>query len=152
MESNTGERMTGKPDEPMVSAWIALARAARTATGRIEARLKEAELPPLAWYDALWELEKAGGCGLRPFELEKALLFEQYNLSRLADRLVAAGLVERGECPEDRRGLKLRISPEGQLLRQDMWKVYRAAIEEAMGTRLTAEEAETLARLLRKLE
>ncbi|MCT7374953.1 MarR family winged helix-turn-helix transcriptional regulator [Chelativorans salis] len=144
--------MIGKPDEATVAAWVALARAARLTTTRIEERLKAAELPPLAWYDALWELEKAGDCGLRPFELEKALLFEQYNLSRLADRLATAGLIERGACPEDKRGLKLRISAQGRALRRDMWEVYAVAIRETVGDRLSEEEAQTLARLLRKLE
>lgn len=139
------------PDDKTVAAWIALARAARLATAHIEQRLKEADMPPLSWYDALWELEKAGDCGLRPFELEKALLFEQYNLSRLADRLVGAGLVERGACPEDKRGLKLRISAEGRALRRAMWEVYGAAIEETVGARLTGSEAERLAELLKKL-
>lgn len=141
-----------KPHETTVAAWIALARAGRLVTARIEQRLKEEELPPLSWYDALWELEKAGDCGLRPFELEKALLFEQYNLSRLADRLVGAGLVGRGACPEDRRGFRLRITAEGRVLRQDMWAVYGAAIEEAIGEWLTVEDAEGLAALLKKLQ
>ncbi|WP_163267986.1 MarR family winged helix-turn-helix transcriptional regulator [Chelativorans alearense] len=144
--------MTAKPDETTVAAWIALARAGRLTMAGIEARLKAAELPPLSWYDALWELEKAGECGLRPFELEKALLFEQYNLSRLADRLVAAGLVERGACPEDKRGLKLKISAEGRRLRREMWEVYAQAIQVVVGERLNTAEAETLASLLKKLE
>lgn len=141
-----------KPSETAVAAWAALARAGRLAMARVEERLKEAGLPPLAWYDALWELEKAGECGLRPFELEKALLFEQYNLSRLADRLAAAGLIARSACPEDRRGQVLRITAEGRALRRDMWRVYGAAIEEAVGERLTVEEAGMLASLLKKLE
>ena len=35
-------------------------------------------------------------------------------LSRLADRLVAARLVERSVCPSDRRGFLLAITPLGQ--------------------------------------
>ncbi|WP_274426681.1 MarR family winged helix-turn-helix transcriptional regulator [Chelativorans sp. YIM 93263] len=137
--------------EAAVDAWIALARAQRVAMARVEARLKEAGLPSLSWYDALWELEKAGEAGLRPYALEEALLFEQYNLSRLAERMCKAGLIERRACPEDRRGQILHISAEGRALRQRMWAVYEQAIEEAVGCRLTAEEAETLSGLLKKL-
>ena len=144
--------MTAKPDEATTSAWIALMRAQRRAMSLVEARLKEAELPPLSWYDALWELEKAGQQGLRPFELERALLFEQYNLSRLAERLVSAGLVERCECPNDRRGQVLKITPEGRALRDRMWAVYGHAIAKVVGARLGAGEAEALAALLRKLD
>ena len=144
--------MANTPDETAVAAWIGLSRAQRASQGRIEARLKAEKLPPLSWYDALWELEKAGEAGLRPFELERALLFEQYNLSRLADRLAKAELIERGACPEDRRGQVLRISAAGRELRRRMWEVYSRAIEEAVGARLSGAEAASLAALLRKLE
>jgi DNA-binding MarR family transcriptional regulator len=144
--------MTREPSQATTAAWVGLMRAQRIAVGRVEAKLKAAELPPLTWYDALWELEKAGEEGLRPFELEKALLFEQYNLSRLADRLAAAGLVHKCSCPEDRRGQVLRISDAGRALRREMWEIYAQAIEEAVGRRLELAEAETLAFLLKKLE
>ena len=144
--------MAKAPDEAAVAAWIGLSRAQRATLGRVEARLKAEKLPPLSWYDALWELEKAGEAGLRPFELERAMLFEQYNLSRLADRLAKAGLMDREDCPEDRRGQVLKISPAGRELRRRMWDVYSKAIEEAVGARLSGAEAASLAALLRKLE
>src|SRR5687768_7589180 len=127
--------MVKKPDEATVAAWIGLLRAQRAALGRVEERLKAEALPPLDWYDALWELEKAGEVGLRPFELERAMLFEQYNLSRLAERLAKAGLIERDACAEDRRGQVLKVSPAGRALRRRMWEVYSQAIEEAVGGR-----------------
>lgn len=143
--------MDRQPDDTTIAAWIGLSRAQRVATASIEAQLKAAGFPPLAWYDALWELERAGGEGLRPFELERALLFEQYNLSRLIDRLEKAGLVARRACPNDKRGQVLAITPEGLTLRRDMWGVYGPAIEAAVGAKLDAGEAKVLAGLLAKL-
>src|SRR5690606_17329059 len=134
-----------------VAAWIALARAHRVAMQKVEARLKEADLPPLAWYDALWELEKAGEGGLRPFELEHALLFEQYNLSRLVERLVKADLVERRPCADDRRGYVLAITADGLAVRAKIWSVYAPAIQAAVGARLSRDEAVSLARILAKI-
>ena len=118
---------------------------------KVEARLKEADLPPLAWYDALWELEKAGEGGLRPFELEHALLFEQYNLSRLVERLVKADLVERRPCADDRRGYVLAITADGLAVRAKIWSVYAPAIQAAVGARLSRDEAVSLARILAKI-
>jgi DNA-binding MarR family transcriptional regulator len=141
-----------KPDEATVAAWIALSRAQRVATGRVEARLKAKRLPALSWYDALWELEKAGEAGLRPFELERAMLFEQYNLSRLVDRMAKAGLVHKGACPADARGQVLKIDPAGRELRRRMWEIYSQAIEEAVGARISRSEAGSLTALLQKLE
>ena len=144
--------MTTKPSEDTVAVWVGLSRAQRIALRRVEARLKAAKLPPLAWYDALWELEKAGEAGLRPFDLERLMLFEQYNLSRLADRLAKAGLIDRGACPDDARGQVLNITPAGRALRREMWTIYERAIEEAVGARLASAEAQQLAALLLKLE
>lgn len=143
--------MSGKPNEDTVAAWIGLTRAQRHASAIVEARLKEAGLPPLSWYDALLELERSGDCGLRPFELERATLFEQYNLSRLVDRLAKAGLVERCDCADDRRGQMLVITSEGRKLRKRMWKIYGPAIQEALGEKVSATEARDLAATLRKL-
>ena len=144
--------MTNKPDDATIAAWVGLSRAQRIALRRVEARLKAAKLPPLAWYDALWELEKAGEAGLRPFDLERLMLFEQYNLSRLADRLAKAGLIDRQACPDDARGHVLNITPAGRALRREMWTIYERAIEEAVGARLASAEAQQLAALLLKLE
>lgn len=140
-----------RPDDATVDLWIALTRAQRRAHDKVEARLKEAGLPPLSWYDVLWELAKGEDCGLRPFELERALLFEQYNLSRLADRLEQGGLIQRKQCPGDKRGQMLVITPEGRKVRARMWEVYGPAIEEAIGEGLSAEEKRQLTALLRRL-
>lgn len=144
--------MIREPDEATVAAWIGLSRAQRVAMDRIEARLKAKKLPPLSWYDALWELDKAGDAGLRPYELERAMLFEQYNLSRLAQRLQNAGLISRETCLADARGQTLKITDAGREMRRRMWETYSRAIEEAVGTKLSVTEARSLAGLLRKLE
>jgi len=108
-------------------------------------------LPPLAWYDVLLELERAGKAGLRPFELERALLLEQYNLSRLIDRIEREGLVERAPCPQDGRGQIVRVSERGRSMRRAMWPIYAQAIEAAVGGRLDKAEAQTLSALLGRL-
>jgi len=140
--------MAAKPSETVVRAWARLIRAQRLALGAAEQALKSAGLPPLAWYDALIELERAGNDGLRAFELERAMLLEQYNLSRLLDRLEKAGYVERRVCADDRRGQVLAITPAGKTIRRRMWPVYGAAIEDAFGRHLSAKQAETLDALL----
>lgn len=126
-------------------------KAQRVALARVEAALKEAGLPPLAFYDVLIELERAGEDGLRPFELERALLLQQYNLSRLLDRIEREGLIERAPCPDDGRGQIVRVSDRGRAMRRSMWPRYAQAIEAAVGSRLDRAEAETLASLLKRI-
>ena len=140
------------PSETVITVWARLLRAQRKALGGVEADLKAAGFPPLGWYDALLELRKAGEDGLRPLQLEAQLLLEQHNISRLVDRLVEAGYVERQPCATDRRGYMLALTEAGADLLRRMWPVYRAAIQRHVGGKLASEaEAETLARLLETL-
>ena len=143
--------VTEKPSKPVMLAWARLLKAERLALARVEAALKHAGLPPLAWYDVLLELERAGETGLRPFELERALLLAQYNLSRLLDRIEREGLIERAPCPEDGRGHVLRLSVRGRATRKAMWPVYARAIEATVGSSLNKHEAETLSLLLGRI-
>lgn len=139
------------PSESVVRAWTRLERAHRAALVTVESRLKKAGLPSLAWYDVLLELERAGAPGLRPFELQEAMLFAQYNLSRLIDRLEAQGHVARSATAGDGRGQMLAITAKGRAMRKKIWPVYAAAIEAAVGAHLSPSEARTLADLLAKL-
>jgi DNA-binding MarR family transcriptional regulator len=139
------------PNQTVIGAWVQLMKAQQMALSHIEQSLKKAKLPALVWYDVLLEVERAGPTGLRPFELERAMLLAQYNLSRLVDRIEVAGYVARQACQDDGRGRLIVITPEGQALRKRMWPIYAGAIKTAVGSKLTAEEAATLAGLLGRL-
>jgi DNA-binding MarR family transcriptional regulator len=139
------------PTETVVSAWANMLLAQRLALSSIERALKGAALPPLAWYDALWEIERAGAPGVRPFELERRIRLAQYNLSRLLDRLQRAGYVKRAASRDDGRGHVVAITASGRELRRRMWSVYAPAIQEAIGERLSPAEVKALDRLLRAL-
>lgn len=139
------------PAPSTVQAWIGLATASRLVFERVEADLKAAGLPPLAWYDALLEIERAGEDGIRPMELQDRLLLPQYGTSRLLDRLAAAGLTERLACAKDRRGFSVRISADGRDMRRKMWPVYARALGATMGAALDRAETDTLTALLSRV-
>jgi len=143
--------MAKEPSEAVVDTWIALNRAQQTALLKIERAFREAKLPPHAWYDVLWELDRASDSGLRPFEIEQRILIAQSNISRLIDRLADQGLVERRPCPDDRRGQVVVITPAGRRMRKRMWPVYAEAISQAVGRSLPDAEATSLATLLQRL-
>jgi len=129
-------------------AWVALMRSQRRVFEAIEQDLKAAGLPPLAWYDVLLELDRAGQGRLRPYEIERRTLFAQYNLSRLIDRLEREGLVERQAYDEDGRGQWVVITREGRARRKAMWVVYGAAIQKHLGAGLDDAQATQVAELL----
>src|SRR5262245_55335042 len=140
--------MSDQPAEATIRAWARLMKAQHRALGSVEGALKAAGLPPLGWYDVLLETERAGKDGMRPFELERDMLLAQYNLSRLIDRMIAAGYVERRPCADDGRGYLLAITEAGRVLRRRMWPVYARAMEAAVGRRLSAKQATALGDLL----
>jgi DNA-binding MarR family transcriptional regulator len=140
-----------KPSKSAVEAWIALNRAQRYVFEAIEAELKSAGLPPLAWYDVLLELWREPGGRLRQGDLEHRMLFPQYGISRLVDRLEREKLVRRERCEDDGRAYWVAISDKGLALRQRMSPLYAAAIQRHLGEKLSDQEAARIAEGLRKL-
>jgi DNA-binding MarR family transcriptional regulator len=137
-----------KDTDPKSRAWGLFLLAHSLVLERIEAALAGAGLPPLAWYDVLWELEKADDGRLRMHELAERIVLPRYNLTRLADRLEEAGLVRREDCPDDRRGYYLAITPAGKQMRQRMWSVYGPQIDALFARQLTLAQAGEIAQAL----
>jgi DNA-binding MarR family transcriptional regulator len=128
-------------------AWAVLLTAHATLIERVEAALAAAGLPALAWYDVLWELEKADG-RLRMRELGERVVLSKSNLSRLADRLEAAGLVERRDAADDGRGYDLALTRAGRAMRRRIWPVYEAQIDALFCRHLSLEEARAIGEAL----
>jgi len=133
-----------KHEDPKGHAWAVLLTAHATLVEKIEEALAEADLPPLAWYDVLWELEKAPEGKLRMHELARRVVLTRSNLTRLADRLESAKLIERADTPHDRRGYDCVITRAGLAMRKRMWPVYRAEIERLFSRHINAEEARVM--------
>ncbi len=138
------------PSDAAVRAWTRLMRAQSVALSAIEAELKREGFPPLGWYDLLLEVRRAAPDGLRPYEIEARLLLAQHNVSRLIDRVAAAGYAERRPCEDDGRGHRVHITDAGRDLLTRMWPVYGAAIQRHIGDKLGAEAGE-LGDLLERL-
>lgn len=139
------------PSKQITDAWISLMRAQQLAFRYADRALRQAGLPPYGWYDALWELEKAGEAGLRIRQIERQILIAQSNVSRLIDRLEAAGCVTRKPDPADGRGHVIVITEQGRATRATMWPVYADAIQKAIGVHLSDGDAASLAEMLRPI-
>jgi DNA-binding MarR family transcriptional regulator len=121
--------MRRKQSIEAAAAWTRLMRVQSRVLDAVEHELKKAGFPPLAWYDALFELSRSPAGELRPVELEKQMLLPQYATSRLVDRLVDEGLAVRRECKADKRGQFVEITDAGRELQKKMWQAYSAAFE-----------------------
>jgi DNA-binding MarR family transcriptional regulator len=135
--------MPATPD-PRQRAWARFVTAQALMLERIEAKFAEADLPPLAWYDVLWMLESAEHGRMRMADLAEKAVVSRSNVTRLADRMEKAGLVERMSCPQDGRSIFCVLTDKGRALRAKMWPVYKKQIDSLFGKHLEAREAESL--------
>jgi DNA-binding MarR family transcriptional regulator len=121
--------MASRIDDETLAAWRAFLNAHARITRRIGRDLAEAGLPDLSWYDVLWAIHRAPGRRLRVHRLADEVVLSPTGMTRMVDRLEAAGMVRREPVPGDRRGAAVAITPEGVALLRRMWPVYAAGIE-----------------------
>ena len=131
-------------------SWGMLLRAHAKATARVSARVEAEGGLPLDWYGVLLALEYAPEGRLRMGELAEYVPLSPSGLTRLIDRIEAAGLVERHLCPNDRRAFEAVLTAKGRAAREQSWPLHARAIAEGFANRYGEEEAQQLAELLER--
>jgi DNA-binding MarR family transcriptional regulator len=130
--------------DPHREAWIAIAHTHAAVSGRLQEALTAAELPPLAWFEVLAALDRAPEQRLRMGELAEALVITRGGLTKLVDRLIKAGLLERAFCETDRRVSYATLLPAGVELLEEMRPIVRSELAAAFSANLSVEQAEEL--------
>jgi DNA-binding MarR family transcriptional regulator len=69
-----------------------------------------------------------GPCSYRVQEISEHIHLSQSALSRLIARLEKDGLVSRGMCQEDRRGVRVALTDKGRALHAEVLPVQRAVL------------------------
>ncbi|MFE1289374.1 MarR family winged helix-turn-helix transcriptional regulator [Streptomyces sp. NPDC058751] len=69
-----------------------------------------------------------GGASFRVQEISDRVHLSQSALSRLIGRLEKEGLVARGMCAEDRRGVRVCATPKGRRLHGEVLPLQRAVL------------------------
>lgn len=96
-------------------AWLALVRTHTRLWEQVEAQMRRDSGLTMARYDVLTHLDMADGrLGLTG--LASSILLSQSGLSKLLDRMEAAGLVRRDPDPRDGRAAFAAITPQGRSL------------------------------------
>ena len=96
-----------------MEAWQAFLRASIRLMDRLDAELDRHGLS-LADYEILVHLSGEASGELRMTELAARTLVSRSGLTRRLDRLVDSGLVERRNCPTDRRGVFAVLTDKGR--------------------------------------
>lgn len=102
-------------------------------------------------FDVLATIRRSGEpYTLSPKEISGMMMLSSGGLTGRLDKLEAAGYVERLPDPEDRRGLKIRMTGLGREVIEDSVRIGIDAQDEALSV-LTADERAQLGALLKKL-
>ena len=104
---------TVAPDDPRLDAWRSLIHAHARLTRTLDEELQASHRLSLAEYDALLQLVNAPRRRLRMSVLADRVLLSRSGITRLVDRLVAAGMVERSACSTDARGAEAALTAHG---------------------------------------
>ena len=128
--------------------WIALARAHNAVASRATADVARHGLTT-AEFGVLEALYHKGPMLLN--EVQRRILVSSGGITYLVDRLEKRGLVERRDCPGDRRARLAALTPEGEALLAGIFPHHAATIRDALRG-LGADEKRDAIRLLRALQ
>jgi DNA-binding MarR family transcriptional regulator len=123
----------GTSDETeLVDAWRELVERHARATSSLERRLQHDHGLGVSEYEVLERLAAATKEESRMQELAEAVHLSQSALSRVVARLEADGLVRRGMCPEDRRGIMACLTESGRERYEAARPTHRAVLAETL--------------------
>jgi DNA-binding MarR family transcriptional regulator len=144
MTSTDSEGVTCPANTPHGEAWGALARTHAAVSQRLQEALAQGDFPPLPWYEVLATVAEAPEQRMRMGDLAEALVITRGGLTKLVDRLVKAGLLERTFCETDRRVSYATLLPAGMTLLAEMRPVIVGELEIAFSANLSVEQANEL--------
>jgi DNA-binding MarR family transcriptional regulator len=151
LSSVRAEPKNVRPSPAALEAWRLFLRAHATVIRELEAELVLEQGLPLSFYDVLVQLVEAPEHRLRMTELADRVMLSRSGLTRLVDRLVRDGLVERQACEGDARGTFTVLTAAGLQRLREAAPTHLRGVEEHMTSRLSDTELAQLATLMARL-
>ncbi|MGC1852769.1 MAG: MarR family transcriptional regulator [Solirubrobacterales bacterium] len=136
---------------PHGEAWGALTRTHAAIVGRLQEALAASDFPPLPWYEVLATVAEAPEQRMKMGELAEAMVITRGGLTKLVDRLIKAGLMERTFCETDRRVSYATLLPAGHDLLDEMRPVVIAELKVAFAANLSERQADELRGMLERV-
>jgi DNA-binding MarR family transcriptional regulator len=133
-----------------LGAWMNLLQADAVMAEVLERHLEAVGLS-LAQHEVLMRLARAERNRLRMLDLATLLLVSKSGVTRLVDRMEAAGLVRREACPTDRRVVYAALTDEGRRRIEAARPVFARGLEAAFSRHLDDRDVATLRAILRKV-
>lgn len=138
-------------DADRMLAWLELQQAASTLKGELSRRLEAAAGMSAAEYDVLWYLANDMDRRMTMSELAGRLVITASGTTRLVDRLVRHGWVEREVAPGNRRVTYAVLTEAGAKATRRGFATVRATRRELFDERLDDADVDALRRVLGRL-
>jgi len=130
--------------------WLRLLTCTQLVEKQVRTLLRERFDTTLPRFDLMAQLERAPA-GLKMNELSRRMMVTGGNVTGITDQLVTEGLVERIDVEGDRRAYRVRLTPKGRKLFNDMARQHEDWIVEAFSS-LNEKDIATLHKLLGKVK
>ena len=140
-----------RPGDPRLAPWRAFLEAHARVSRRLDEELRNEHDLSLAEYDTLLTIAWAPERRIRMRLLADSILLSKSGVTRLIDRLVADGLVERIACLSDARGAEAVRTGAGLDRLRAASRTHLRGIEEHFLGVLGPGEAEVVERVMRKV-
>lgn len=118
----------GDAGTDVVAAWREMTACHAAVCAALEHELGERHALGVSDFEVLDRLAESPERQSRAQDLAESVHLSQSALSRLVDRLVRGGLVERCACGMDRRGIYVVLTAEGSRRRDEAAATHRAVL------------------------
>ncbi len=142
----TGRNLTAS--DPRLEVWRTFLQAHARLFRRLDEELREEHGLSLPEYEALVQIGRAPERRVRMSHLAQQVLLSKSGVTRLIDRLVADGFVERSACSHDARGAEAVLTPAGLERLRAAATTHLRGIDRYFVSALGADELDTLARTM----
>ena len=148
-----GAQPAHAPDahDPRLATWRTFLRAHARITRRLDEELQANHGLSLAEYDALLQIAAAPERRLRMNLIAERVLLSRSGVTRLIDRLVAEGAVERVACTTDARGAEATLTAAGLDRLRGASRTHLAGIERYFLDTIPAGDREVIERGLSRV-
>ena len=124
--------------DPVVGAWRAVAACHAAACAALDRELGRRHGLGVSEFEVLERLAESLEHKFRAQELAESVHLSQSALSRLIGRLEGHGLVERGLCDLDRRGIYVLLTEAGRQRHAEAAHTHRAVLASLLPAELPA--------------
>jgi DNA-binding MarR family transcriptional regulator len=118
---------------------------------RVNARLQESHGLPLAFFEPLHLISRAGEDSMRVGDLARGLRITVGGTSKLVDRIEEAGLIAREPDPDDRRASRVALTRAGKRKLTTALKTYEAEVAGILDGVLSSEDQQQMGNYVSRL-